>query len=184
MPLRSECRLRTIKEDDLSLVLSWRNSDRIRAGMYTDHIITPIEHQEWFARLGSDGGSRCLIFEYQGKKLGVVNITRVDRKNGTCHWGFYIGDPGAPRGIGRAMGFLGLEFLFEEMEIRKVYGESFSFNEASIRFHRDLGFIREGIFRKHTLKNGRYEDVDSMALFREDWERCKDELENKCFGER
>ena len=116
---------------------------------------------------------RTLLFALDGRPLGVVNVTRADRHNGTCHWGFYIGATDPPRGSGTAMGYLGLDYIFATLGLRKVIGEAFAFNEASIAFHRRLGFAQEGCFVRQVLKGGTYRDIISFALFNDQWEAHK-----------
>jgi len=181
MLTRKDCILRPVEERDLELILVWRNSERIRSSMYTDHVITREEHLRWFERLQSERLAHSLIFEISRKSVGIVNVSRVDRVNNTCHWGFYVGETDAPRGCGTIMGFLGLEYIFETLNIRKVIGEAFVFNHASIVFHEKLGFSREGHFRRHVLKNGKYEDIFAFALFTEQWTKLKPELERNIF---
>jgi len=179
---REDYSLRPLAEEDLERVLAWRNSERIRAGMYTDHVISPEEHRAWFERVRGEKRPPVMVFEHRGNPIGIVSISNRDDRNGRSYWGFYIGEAAAPRGSGTAMGFFGLEYIFETLNVRKLIGEAFSFNEASIRFHKKLGFSEEGRFAKHVLKKGLYEDVVSFALFREDWLRRKKDLEEACFG--
>jgi len=181
MLARKDCILRPVEERDLELLLAWRNSERIRSNMYTDHVITREEHLRWFERLQSEQLALSLVFEISGKPVGIVNVSRMDRVNNTCHWGFYLGETDAPRGCGTIMGILGLEYLFEKLNIRKVIGEAFAFNQASIAFHEKLGFSREGHFRRHVLKNGDYQDVLVFGLFADQWPTLKPELERKGF---
>lgn len=184
MPGADAFRLRPAEERDLEVLLCWRNAERIRANMYTDHLISMEEHRFWFERLGKERTACALIFEIDGIPTGVVNISRIDRRNGTCHWGFYLGVEDAPQGSGTIMGFLGLDHIFGALALRKVIGEAFAFNRSSIAFHERLGFVREGVFVEQVLKNGRYEDVVSFALFRNDWLRLKPSLEARYFGQR
>jgi UDP-4-amino-4,6-dideoxy-N-acetyl-beta-L-altrosamine N-acetyltransferase len=149
--------------------------------MYTDHVITREEHLRWFERLQSEPLALSLIFEISAKAVGIVNVSRMDRVNNTCNWGFYLGETDVPKGCGTIMGFLGLEYLFETLKIRKVIGETFVFNQASIAFHEKLGFTREGYFRRHVLKNGDYQDILAFGLFAEQWRALKPELERKLF---
>lgn len=175
---REDCRLRPITEADLEKVLQWRNSDRIRANMYTDHLISMSEHRAWFKDLRSKAPSTFMIFEYKQKPAGTISVSQSDHKNSKCAWGFYLGESDLPRGCGTVMGYLGLNYIFDELKYRKVCGEVFAFNLESIRFHRKLGFVKEGRFIKHILKNGRYEDIVFMALFSESWMKRKKELES------
>jgi UDP-4-amino-4,6-dideoxy-N-acetyl-beta-L-altrosamine N-acetyltransferase len=163
------CVLRPVEERDLARLLVWRNSDRIRAVMFNDELITPEEHRAWFEKLQQGGDIHCLIFEQDGRPVGVVNVNQIDRRNGICHWGFYLGETDVPRGTGAAMGRLAFRQIFEVLGIRKLIGETFAFNVRSIDFHKRLGFSEEGCFRRQVLKGGRYEDVLSLALFREEW---------------
>jgi len=48
MNMRSIGTLRPIHEDELELMLSWRNAPSIRANMYTQHEISIDEHLAWW----------------------------------------------------------------------------------------------------------------------------------------
>lgn len=183
MSMREDFSLRPVEAKDLEKILEWRNSDRIRNYMYTDHLISIEEHQAWFLRLKDDLSSLYFIFEIQAKPFGLVYFTDIDKKNKKSNWGFYLGEPDAPRGSGVAMGVLGLECAFTQLNLRKLCGEAFVFNDASIRFHKKLGFVEEGRFSKHVLKNGVYEDVVTFALFFDDWCQLRPVLDITAFPE-
>jgi UDP-4-amino-4,6-dideoxy-N-acetyl-beta-L-altrosamine N-acetyltransferase len=176
-----KCNLRELEEADLDLLLEWRNSDVIRQNMFTDQLITREEHWAWFASLKGRSDRRHMVFVYEASLVGVVNITGIDEMNNRCCWGFYIGDTQAPRGMGTAMGYCGLEYIFTTLGIRKLCSEAFRFNTASIAYHKKLGFQEEGCLRKHYLKNGDYEDVICFSLFRDEWEKGKAGIWRLCF---
>ena len=180
---REEFNLRPLEERDLEMVLAWRNSERVRSCMYTDHIITPEEHRAWFDRSRQTEFPATLVFEYRGVPSGLKSFSQIDRHNNRCFWGFYLGDVELPRGCGSAMGFLALEYIFERHRFRKVCAEAFAFNEGSVKYHTRLGFSREGCFRRHVLKNGSYEDIISFAIFEEEWLSGKAALSNRVFRE-
>lgn len=180
---REEFKLRPIEEQDLDYVLSWRNSERVRAFMYTDHIISPEEHRAWFNRIRTAEFPPTLIFEFRGLPAGLKSFSQIDRYNNRCHWGFYMGDTELPKGCGSAMGFLALEYIFEQHGFYKLCAEAFAFNAASIKYHTRLGFTEEGRFVRHVLKNGRYEDIISFAIFKESWLAGKSALAAKIFHE-
>ncbi len=177
-----EFKLRPIERDDLAKVLTWRNSEHVRSCMFNDHIISPEEHQAWFERSRQAEFPPVLVFEFRGKPAGMVNFTQIDRLNNRCYWGFYLGETGLPHGCGTIMGFLALSYIFEQQRFRKLCGEAFAFNEKSVSYHKRLGFVQEGHFVKHVLKNGSYEDIISFAMFREDWLKNKTCLASKLFG--
>lgn len=172
----SKYHLKDLKEDDLELVLNWRNSKAIRSSMYTDHIITMEEHKKWFNKVGSDNTMAVKIFSNENKPLGLVNISKIDQINNKCYWGFYIGEPDAPTGSGTIMGILALEYMFAELDIRKICTEILEFNTASLHYHKKLGFIEEGRFVKHVRKDNQYVDVIAMAHFVDKWPKVKEAL--------
>jgi len=181
MSLRENYRLRKIAEEDLELILQWRNSDKIRRNMYGDHIINMAEHKSWFNHLGKSTDAVYLVFEFLLKPIGMVYFTDIDRKNNKCFFGFYLGEDHLPLGTGTVMGLLGTEYAFETLKIRKLCGEAFQFNTSSVKLFKRLGFFEEGLFIKHVLKKGRYEDVVSFAIFSDGWQDKRNMLENTVF---
>lgn len=173
--------LRRMTDNDLDLVLEWRNQPRIRKNMYTDHAISLEEHRAWFSRIQNDQNSIYLICEDNGVSIGVVNFVQIDRKNGKAFWGFYLGEESGPKGRGSAMEFLALDYAFGPLELRKLCAEVFLFNDKVLKLHKKFGFLEEGHFRQHVLKNGKYEDVIAIALFNDDWTSLRDRMGKICF---
>lgn len=169
-------RIRPMMKDDLPFVLEWRNSERIRKNMYSEEPISWENHCSWFSSIQNKESIQYYIVEHLERPFGVVNFTEINRTHHTCNWGFYVGDTEAPRGSGTALGFLGLVEAFEHLHIRKLCAEVISFNEASIRFHRKLGFIQEGNLHRHIWKNNKYEDIVLFANFSDQWPALKEKL--------
>lgn len=174
--------LREMEESDVERVLTWRNREAIRRFMLTDHKISLEEHLEWFQKITREKSAIPLIFSYQNRPLGFMNFTQLDWRNRVCSWGFYIGEEKRPPKSGRIMGFLSIQYIFEQRSFRKLMGEVLRYNEKSIRLHRELGFHQEGILQQHILKGTRYEDLILFALFRQDWDKRKDQIKEALFG--
>ena len=168
-------------EMDLEKVLEWRNKDAIRKNMYSDGIICPEEHSDWYKRVQGNPEVKCHVLEHAGRLIGYASVSKIDVKNGTCYWAFYIGENTVPPGSGAVLEWLYLEYVFEELGVRKLCCEVFAFNSSVVKLHKKFGFLEEGIYRKHILKNGVYEDVVILALFREEWPGIKEKMEKVCF---
>jgi UDP-4-amino-4,6-dideoxy-N-acetyl-beta-L-altrosamine N-acetyltransferase len=175
---QEQCHLRAMQLSDLKQVLQWRNSERIRKCMYNDEIISLEAHTAWFTTQEQNGYH--LIFEYCSQPIGVVNITQVDQKNQKCYWGFYIGELGTPTGSGLAMGFYALNYIFSELHMHKLCSEAFAFNIPSVNYHLALGFIKEGQFRNHILKDGNFEDIVCLGILKEEWQDSRHKIAMKC----
>lgn len=182
MNVLEKANLKLITEPDLELVLNWRNQEFIRRVMYTSRRISADEHVSWFRRLQDNPSSRSLLFYFEGQPYGVVNINRINPYNLTCDWGFYIGEQSAPKGLGTVLGYKALEYIFEQLQMRKVCAEVLEYNEISIRFHKKLGFVEEGSLREQVLKDGQYLDVMLLGMFARDWPRHSLNLQEQWKG--
>jgi UDP-4-amino-4,6-dideoxy-N-acetyl-beta-L-altrosamine N-acetyltransferase len=167
--------LRVLTIGDLEMVLSWRNSDRVRLNMFSTHIITAEEHRNWYLNLDYNT-CRYLIFEYLQRPVGLVYFTEIDRKNNRCNWGFYLGETDVPQGTGLLMGYHSMEYVFSVLNIRKLCSQVLSSNKASVKYHHKLGFNEEGRLLKHVVHNDAYEDVICLALFNDEWEVVRNGL--------
>ncbi|MGN6648892.1 UDP-4-amino-4,6-dideoxy-N-acetyl-beta-L-altrosamine N-acetyltransferase [Trinickia sp.] len=165
-------RLRPISEADLARVLEWRNSPEVRVVMYTSREISMTEHKAWFERMAHDNSRRTWIFEADGEPMGVVNLTHIDMTTGEAHWGFYV-RPGAPKGSGFRLGRLALAEVFGQLALNRLSGEVLASNEASLRFHRKLGFEHVRVLKEHHRDESGAHDVHVFGLTRAAWERSR-----------
>jgi UDP-4-amino-4,6-dideoxy-N-acetyl-beta-L-altrosamine N-acetyltransferase len=160
-------------EEDLPLVLTWRNSERVRRHMVTRHAITWEEHTAWFLRVQSDPDQQQYIFELDGAPVGVVGIGGLAHLPGAVSWGFYVGDQDAPKGTGSRMLAIALERVFAIEGVQAVNAEVVASNTASIRVHERLGFKNTGTVRREQEGAGATEFV-MYALTPQEWRRARE----------
>lgn len=161
----------------LELIYRWRNQEFIRKVMYNSDPLKWNNHVKWFNSFLQNEQKYLKILYYGGVPYGLANFQVTDVNANVGTWGFYIGDERAPKGMGTILAYKMLEYLFEKLNIRKVCAEVIDYNEISLHFHKKIGFVQEGILRKHILKNGNYCDVYIFSIFKEEWLKRKSELE-------
>jgi len=166
--------LKELSEKDRDIIFKWRNSEPIRVNMYNNQVIPYEDHCKWFDYVRKNENRFYRLFFYKNEPIGLVSFKKINWHNQTCEWGFYIGEPHAPKGSGTIMGALALDYAFEQLNMRKIIGIVFSFNKRSENYHHKLGFIQEGIFIKEWYRNGQFFDLIRLALFKEDWEKQKE----------
>jgi len=172
-----EHKLRPMTKADLGQVLGWRNSPEVRRYMYTNHEIEPQEHRAWFGASIADPLISLLIYEHHGEASGFVNITR-DRCLQVASWGFYL-SPSAQKGTGRSLGNQALSFAFDELSLHKLNGRALGFNNRSIKFHKDMGFVEEGCLRDQHFDGSVYHDVICFGLLDYEWHAIDKERRNE-----
>ncbi|MGG2075402.1 UDP-4-amino-4,6-dideoxy-N-acetyl-beta-L-altrosamine N-acetyltransferase [Lysinibacillus irui] len=168
--------LRDIVIDDLEKILAWRNQEHIRAVMFNNNIILWQQHMDWFNELKNTDNKISKIFKINNDDFGMLNISNINEYCNSCYWGFYIGEKKAPKGTGLLLGYTSLEFIFKELNFRKLCAEVIESNKISCYFHEKLGFKLEGTSRKQIKRNDNYEDIYIYSLFAEEWEIKRIEL--------
>jgi UDP-4-amino-4,6-dideoxy-N-acetyl-beta-L-altrosamine N-acetyltransferase len=154
-------------DQDMTLVLQWRNHWDVRPYMYTQHEISPDEHLHWFERAGQDPHRYLLIFEKNQTPMGYVSF-RVVAPSENAHWGFYSA-PEAPKGTGRLLARTAVQYAFSQLRLRKICGQVLAYNEPSIRLHLALGFKQEGVLRRQHFDGQDYHDVVCFGLLADEW---------------
>ena len=175
--------LRSIQDNELGLMLSWRNSPAIRANMYTRHEISEEEHLAWWSRTCKRKDQLYFMYEHETKPLGIVGLTDIDVINSNCSWAFYA-SPSAPKGTGSRMEYLALEYVFGFLKLHKLYCEVLTFNTPVIKLHQKFGFAVEGVLRQHHLVDGEFVDIHRLALIKAEWLNKRVEMINRLIANR
>jgi len=149
--------LRPARDSDVPTMLAWRNQDANRAVSTYQHVITADEHARWWAAVQADPTRRVLVFEKDGRDLGVVTFFDLDAEARTGGWGFYL-DHETVTAEGIAMlvwiAVMGdaTAYAFDELGLDVLSGEVNDQNEAVRMMNRRFRFA-EG--EPRTLEDGR-----------------------------
>jgi UDP-4-amino-4,6-dideoxy-N-acetyl-beta-L-altrosamine N-acetyltransferase len=160
---QQEYRLRPLNENDLDMVLRWRNSDRIRKASHQQELISEEEHQNWFRSLKSDPTKKSFVFETGTRPLGIVHFTKIDIPNKSCRWGFYLGEENLPARSGTTMAEHAINLAFEKFGVERIDAEALRSNPRSLDFHLKLGFKLQT----------EYKDYVCLSLMIRDWKKRK-----------
>jgi RimJ/RimL family protein N-acetyltransferase len=110
--------------------------------------------------------------------VGSVGLFDVDATNGSAGLGISIGDP-ADTGHGYggdAMRAL-LEFGFGRLRLERIWLDVYDHNAAARRLYERLGFVLEGRLRHAIWRDGRFIDVDRMAILADEWAATSENAE-------
>ncbi|WP_199884012.1 UDP-4-amino-4,6-dideoxy-N-acetyl-beta-L-altrosamine N-acetyltransferase [Anaerosinus massiliensis] len=172
-------KLMPIDEQNLKLILQWRNAKRIRECMVNDEVITWQEHLQWFENLKTRNDREVLAFLVENRPVGIVSFIDIDRMHHHCHWGFYIGEENAPKGCGTIMAYYALSYAFEKYKVHKINSEVIDYNVKSINYHRSLGFEQNGKMLDELFREDKYIDLVLFTLFKEKWNQIKENVYRK-----
>ena len=167
-----------MNDQDLSLVLDWRNQENVRKYMYTNHIISKSEHEAWWESIKSRNDIIPLIFEFESQPNAFVSFSDITRSNQNASWAFYL-SPSAKRGIGSLVEFFAIKYAFENLKLHKLKCEVLETNSSVIKLHKKFGFIEEGVFREEHRIEGRYIDIFRLGLLKLEWYQTSEKLHQK-----
>jgi RimJ/RimL family protein N-acetyltransferase len=81
-----------LREEDIELVRQWRNDPVVSDNYeYRTHI-TPEMQKAWFQTVNNINNLYTII-EYQGEKIGVINLKNIDWEKRVCEGGIFLSDP-------------------------------------------------------------------------------------------
>jgi UDP-4-amino-4,6-dideoxy-N-acetyl-beta-L-altrosamine N-acetyltransferase len=152
-------------DDDVPMVLRWRNVPAVRAAMYTRHVISEAEHHAWWkAQKGRDDRSYHIHMD-EGKPTGYVAFTDIQPTHRRASWAFYAADD-APKGTGRKMETSAIRHAFGPLGLDRLVCEVLDFNTKVIALHETFGFLQEGRWRHHMHIDGTWHDVVLLGLLK------------------
>lgn len=163
--------LSAYKKDDLQNVVDLINDWEIQRTLFPG-LISPFcleDEIEWYERNRQNkerGHSFAIRTTKDNIYIGGAGYHDVNFKNRTCYVGISIMQKDYQnKGLGTEAFELLINYLFNEMNIRKILLNVFSTNKRAIHVYEKLGFSVEGVLKDHIYRNGLYDDEIIMAKF-------------------
>ena len=137
--------LRAATEDDLDVMLDWRNHPQVRKVSMTTHAIGVEEHRRWWNAVEKDPTRQVLIYSFRGVPAGVVTFSDHDVATGTATWGFYLDTAGLDERDELLRAWMELEreaigYAFDVLKLKTLGGATLAWNQQVLALHRRFGF--------------------------------------------
>lgn len=159
-----------------------RNEPAVRKWMYTDHVISANEHLSWINRLKNDERQIVFVVLDDGRApLGVVSVNAIDRLHKKTDWAYYLTET-ARGGLGSALEFAFIDFIFRTLQMDKLNCEVIEKNDTVVKLHKKFLFQEEGFRRSNIIKNGSRISVHFLGLTKEDWLAGRVQIQEKYQG--
>src|ERR1700722_1846247 len=169
---------RPLAYEDKETIRRWRNLPQARHYMFTDHVISPEEHADWFDSIFDNPSYRYWIIRCDDEDVGLLNLYDIDASNRRCYWGFYIaGSNVRGKNVGMFAEYFVLQYVFQELQFGKLCCETLDFNLGVLRLHEAFGFVREGRLRQHIFTGDGMHDVICMGILKSEWEKRQPQFE-------
>lgn len=167
--------------DKAPMARDWRNQKAVYQNCRQVGLITEANQKKWleagdvqhmFAILGSDIGLKTVADKY----IGVAGLCSVHPVHRTAEISLYIAiefQGTVALGTSKAIIKTLAAYAFEDLNLNRIFGETFATNTIELLNLNELGFITEGTLRQTYYKDGRYIDSVIQSLLRSDYEKLK-----------
>jgi UDP-4-amino-4,6-dideoxy-N-acetyl-beta-L-altrosamine N-acetyltransferase len=158
------------KELHAELLHRWRQQPDVARFMFSQKPISWTDHLRWLETLEHDPSRKHWIITFNRLPVGSAYLTEIDASHSRTMSGLYLAHAEVRgHGVGAAAENLMLTYAFNYLGLEKVSCEIANTNESSLRMHKQVGFLPEGVFRRHVKLNGAWTDVHRLAILRDDW---------------
>ncbi len=138
-----------LTDEELLLILQWRNHPDIRRCMNNTEPITEESHLNYCHNLKNKEDVIYWLILKENKPVGVLNIIDIDYENGICEPGFYL----APEVMGRGESIFVLsnykDFLLNELGFHALVGHNYADNKPALVFTMFFGAEITGVEQKN-----------------------------------
>lgn len=159
-----------------SKVRQWRNKERIRRFMRSQHAIEAKEHHRWVESLGQRDDQKFWVVFHGESPIGAVYLQDINYRQLNAEWGFYIGDDSyLEMGLGKKIIYMLLAYFFEEMNFKVLFTKVLSDNVIALSLYEKFKFseINSDVFDNHRK-------IITFNITRNNWKRWKNDLESFC----
>ena len=164
--------LRPLEMEDIDSFVLWLNDEEVRQYLSMTSPLNKIREKEWVENLYKDDRNTVLgiVVKENDQLIGNIGMHRISIPHRQAGMGIFIGDKTCwSKGYGTEALKLMLGYGFDQLNLHRLHLTVFSFNARAIRTYEKVGFKREGVFREHLYRNGKYHDVYYMAILENEW---------------
>lgn len=147
-------RLRKMELCDGKYMLEWMRDSEITAYLLADFEHMSMEDCHQFIKASySEHNIHYAIINDSNQYLGTISLKNISLQNRNAEYAIVLRRKAIGRGIAAEATSLILRQAFVKLKLHRVYLNVFSDNARAIRFYEKFGFVREGSFRQHIIKN-------------------------------
>lgn len=166
--------LRLLEREDIPQRTSWINDEETNKMFRFDWPVSLAKSQQWFNTTVMDSSKiHFVIVDNETDQLiGMTGLLGVSNKDRHAEVYLTIGEKKyRGRGLSTEVLNLLIAYSFENLGLERLCAHNFIYNIASQKMFEKVGFIKEGVMRKHSFKNGKLEDINIYGLLKEEWRK-------------
>jgi len=157
--------LRKIKNTDADVLMELNNDLEIaKCVVGNPQKVTIQEQIQWMNNIEHETNTVRFMVDYNTEPVGTVIISDIKKEPKTANVNIKLLKKCRRLGVGTNAIELALEYCFEILDLYCVTAHILTDNQPSQRLFEKIGFVKEGILRSRTKKDGQYRDLISYSI--------------------
>jgi RimJ/RimL family protein N-acetyltransferase len=161
--------LRQLKKSDRKLLALYANNKKIKENLrdVMPYPYTLEDADRFIEGVLNENPAHTFAIVRNKKFVGICGLNlKTDIYRKSCEVGYWVAEQYWGTGIASEALVLLTSYAFEKLDIIRVYSGVFEYNLASMRVLEKCGYIKEGVFKKALIKDGKYYDEVRFAAVR------------------
>jgi ribosomal-protein-alanine N-acetyltransferase len=154
-------KLRPLRISDAQRMAELANNEKIACNLRDGfpHPYTLADAENFLSKFTNQDPVTYFGIDYNGEYVGNISLVPCqDIYRMSAEIGYFIGEPFWNKGIVTTAVNLITEYGFQHLGIIRIQTGVFEYNTASQRVLEKCGFVKEGVFRKSVIKQGKLWD--------------------------
>ncbi len=175
-----EIYFRALEPADAETTYLWRQDPEIAAMVVGPRrYVSLVTEREWVLHVIGEHAKGtqqrwAVCAKETGEMIGLSTLHSIDHLNRACQFAIMIGNKAYwGKGVAVRANLFSFDHAFDQLNMNSVRGDLLESNTASLRLHRKLGFTEEGRLRQAVLRNGKFEDLISIAMLRDEFMKLR-----------
>ena len=164
--------IRKLRNDDIEPMMSWMKDTDVTCNLQADFCSFTVEQVQFFIdNSWTEDNVHFAIVDENDNYVGTISLKNIDKKSKNAEYAIVTAKTAHGKGYAKEATNDILNYAFNNLELEKVYLYVSVNNTKANRFYQKCGFIEEGVFRKHTLINGKLEDIRWFSMLKEEYNK-------------
>jgi len=175
-----DIKFRAFKPADAPFINKLRNDEEMESMLGGTKRYVSLERElKWIDQLTLNDDEKNIYFAVTligaDDIIGYASISEIDYRNGKCFWsGIKIDPQYNGKGYATQVGLKLTKFVFEELRMVKCKGEIQEHHHAALRLLEKIGYVKEGLIRAYSYKNGVHNNTWYMGMIKSEYELVKE----------
>jgi RimJ/RimL family protein N-acetyltransferase len=177
--------LRLVEDEDLPLIVEWRNTPSVWANFFNKFPLSRAGQREYFSALQKDRGRILftICLKEDKKPIGIIGLDLIDFCNQSVELGnILIAEKQYRRkGYAEESVRLMLIYCFLRLNMNRVCVKLYLKNEKAMKLYMKCGFRKEGKLRQAQFEDGKFNDIVLMSILRREFLLKQGKYEKRVF---